>query len=138
MATITLKNELELLKSELELLKRDHSKLQNDYSQLRSDHSQLQSDYSENVIIQSMKEMKERYDRMLRTTVHISKYDLLNKNYNNLIKTFSGCTVLLEHSKKKVKELVNFYNPEYKSNIYKLQSELETIKDIIENITEHA
>ena len=64
-------NEIENIKKDYIKLQEDYVKLQEDYVKLQEEYDKLLNDYSENVIIQSMNDMKQKYDTLLRSTVSL-------------------------------------------------------------------
>lgn len=124
------KENVELQKS-LNTLKEQYSSLNEQYNCLEMEFINLKKEYSENIIIQSMNEMKTRYDIMIKTTVPCYKYKLLDDKYNKLVKNYSGCSVLIDYIIKLIhkseKDIVN-----RKDILLKAELELITIKEILE------
>jgi hypothetical protein len=108
-------------------------KLENKHNELIAEHSNLVEEFRENVIIQSMQDMKERYERMLRTTVPKIKYDMLSDKYLKILKIFSGCTVLLDHTTGLLHKAENGYSTEYKNYLKKIQIDVSLVKEILED-----
>jgi hypothetical protein len=108
-------------------------KLENKHNELIAEHSNLVEEFRENVIIQSMQDMKERYERMLKTTVSKIKYDILYEKYLKLLKIFSGCTVLLDHTTGLINKAESGYSTEYKNYLKKIEANISIIKDILED-----
>lgn len=121
----------ELQKQNIELQK-ELSILNEKYNCLEEEFIKLKTEYSENTIIQSMNEMKSRYDIMIKTTVPSYKYKLLDEKYNNLVKNFVGCSVLIDYIikllKKSERDLMN-----RKDILLKAELELITVKEILES-----
>jgi hypothetical protein len=114
-------------------LKAEHAKLKADHAKLKADHETLKTEYSENVIIQSMNDMKQRYDRLMQSTVPKYKYNLLYEKYSRMVKYFSGCFVLIEHILKTITKLNRTsYNQDTKHIINKIESGLIMTRDILE------
>lgn len=136
----TLRNEyeaeLETLRDEHEKLQNEHDQLQNEHDQLKNEHNLLQNEYNENIIIESMNEMKERYERMMRIMVPSHKYEILLNKYKDLIKKVSGCCVLLDHSQTLLKSVDAVFFTEKKVVVDKIHLELDIIKDILGLINE--
>jgi hypothetical protein len=120
-------------KEDYNILYENFIKLENKHNKLIAEHSNLTEEFRENVIIQSMQDMKERYERMLRTTVPKIKYDILFEKYLKLLKIFSGCTVLLDHTTGLLHKAENCYNTEYKNYLKKIETDISIIKDILED-----
>jgi hypothetical protein len=108
-------------------------KLENKHNELITEHSNLVEEFRENVIIQSMQDMKERYERMLRTTVPKIKYDILTDKYLKILKIFSGCTVLLDHTTGLLHKAENVYSTEFKNYLKKIQIDVSLVKEILED-----
>lgn len=129
----TLKTEHATLKKEHTTLKKDHATLKTEYITLKNEYITLKNEYSENVIIQSMDDMKQRYDRLMQSTVPKHKYTLVYDKYSRMVKYFSGCSVLIDHILKSVKKLNRtLYNQDTKHIINGIEMELITTRDILE------
>ena len=133
-------NKYEALKKQYDALEKQYATLDNDVEKMRNEHEilqkeydSLQTNYSENIIIQSMQEMKERYDKMLKSTVPIHKYDILYEKYKKLVKNFSGCTIILEYVIKTLKKLNRTLFTESKNILFKAELQLEMVKEILED-----
>lgn len=130
------------LMEEINLLKKENYELTNklkllneQYKYLEDELDDLQNEYSENIIIQSMNEMKIRYDNMIKTTVPVYKYNVLNEKYEKLVKNFAGCSVLIDHIVKLLRSIENetTLRNERKNILLKAELELITVKDILED-----
>jgi hypothetical protein len=125
-------NEKDELEKENAESKRLLNILKEKYNCLEKEFVNLQAEYSENVIIQSMNEMKTRYEIMVKSTVPCFKYKLLDEKYNKLIKNYSGCSVLVEYIikllQKSESDIIN-----RKDILLKAELELITIKEILED-----
>jgi len=128
-----LDNDVEKMRNEHILLQKEYDSLQKEYDSLQKEYDSLQTNYSENIIIQSMQEMKERYDKMVKSTVPIHKYDILYEKYKKLVKNFSGCTIILEYVIKTLKQLNRTLFTESKNVLFKAELQLEMIKEILED-----
>ena len=128
-----LKKQYEALDNDVEKMRNEHILLQKEYDSLQKEYDSLQTNYSENIIIQSMQEMKERYDKMVKSTVPIHKYDILYEKYKKLVKNFSGCTIILEYVIKTLKQLNRTLFTESKNVLFKAELQLEMIKEILED-----
>ena len=114
-------------------LQTEYDRLQTEHEKLKSDNDKLSLEYSENVIIQSMNDMKQRYERMLETTIPKHKYDLLYEKYTKVVKHSSACTVLINHILSLFKQLNRLiYGLDVKPIINKIEVQLITTKDILE------
>ena len=134
-----LQQEHATLKTEHATLKTEHATLKTQHTTLKTEHATLKKDYSENVIIQSMDEMKQRYDRLMQSTVPKHKYTLVYDKYSRMVKYFSGCSILIGHILKTITKLNRtLYNQDNQDKqdtkhiINKIESELITTRDILE------
>jgi predicted nucleic acid-binding Zn-ribbon protein len=125
----TLQEEHTNLKTEYTTLKTEHTTLQEEYTNLKKEYSTLKKEYSENIIIESMNDMKQRYDRLMQSTVPKHKYTLIYDKYSRLIRYFSGCSVLIDHVLKTIKKLNRTL---YNQDIKQIEMELITTRDILE------
>ena len=128
-----LKKQYDALEKQFATLDNDVEKMRNEHEILQKEYDSLQTNYSENIIIQSMQEMKERYDKMLKSTVPIHKYDILYEKYKKLVKNFSGCTIILEYVIKTLKQLNRTLFTESKNILFKAELQLEMVKEILED-----
>lgn len=126
-------NDIDILQEDNDQLQQDNYKLQKDYDKLQEEYDKLLNDYSENVIIQSMNDMKQKYDTLLRSTVSLYKHQILQDKFTNLIRSFSGCSVLIDHTIKVLKQTKNANLLDKKNLISKAELELITIKEILED-----
>lgn len=121
-----------VLQESLNKLNEKYNCLNEKYNCLEEEFIKLKGEYSENTIIQSMNEMKSRYDIMIKTTVPSYKYKLLDEKYNNLVKNFVGCSVLIDYIikllKKSERDIMN-----RKDILLKAELELITVKEILES-----
>lgn len=127
------------LQSEYTKLKTDYEELQNEYTELKTNHEELQTqhedlktEYSENVIIQSMNDMKLRYERLIESTVPNYKYNMLLEKYNHLIKYFTAAAVLLDHINKNIKSIDKTFYTQDKL-LKQIEMEIQTTKSILED-----
>ncbi len=116
---------------EYEKLKNEHMKLKDEYEVLLEKYKKLENDYSENVIIQSMQEMKERYDRLVEYSVPLSKYSSILDKYTYMCNNLIGVNVIIEHIIKCFSNYDRLYSTELKVLIKKVMVEIELIQDII-------
>ena len=129
----TLQQENKTLKTEHATLQEEYATLQQEYATLKEEHATLKEEYSENVIIQSMNDMKQRYDRLMQSTVPKHKYTLIYDKYSRMVKYFSACSVLIDHILKTITKLNRtLYNQDTKQVINKIEMELITTRDILE------
>lgn len=135
--SINEKNADELSKSTLQEkydgLQEKYDNLQHEYTTLQEKYDSLQENYSENIIIQSMNDMKIKYENLIKSSVSIYKYQILQEKFTRLIRGFSGCSVLIDHTIKVLKESKNTNFTDKKNLISKAELELITIKEILED-----
>lgn len=128
-----LKDEYDILKNNNTNLQETHEDLQEKYDNLNEKYEKLLHDYSENVIIQSMNDMKHKYDTLIKSSVSLYKHQILQDKFTNLIRSFSGCSVLIDHTIKVLKQSKNVHLLDKKNLISKAELELVTIKEILED-----
>jgi hypothetical protein len=125
------------LQEQNENLKEKYDELKIKYDELKEKHETLQNEYSENVIIQSMNEMKDRYERLVQSSIPNYKYNLLYERYTKIIKCFTACSVLLDYIYKQVKQVDRVvHNTETKQGLHKIEMDLTTTKNILEESLE--
>lgn len=129
-----MKDNYDNLQIEYSTLKLDHDELQRKYEDLVLEHATLKNDYTENVIIQSMNDMKDKYERLLQTTVPNHKYNLLYEKYVKIIKYFTTCSILLEHVHKLIRQVErSIYTLETKTVVHKIETEINITRDVLED-----
>jgi hypothetical protein len=121
------------LQDEYTTLQEKYDNLQEKYDKLFEDYNILSENYSENIIIQSMNDMKNKYENLIKSSVSIYKYQILQEKFTRLIRGFSGCSVLIDHTIKVLKESKNTHFTDKKNLISKAELELITIKEILED-----
>lgn len=129
---VELKKKNEELKQEYNSLDERYNCLEEEYKCLDETYNCLKKEYSENIIIESMNEMKKRYDTIVKTTVPSYKFTLLNNKYNKLVKNFTGCSVLIDYIIKLINKVENDIMNR-KNILCKAELELITIKEILED-----
>jgi len=105
------------------------------YMKLLKIHKNLCSEYSENTIIQSMNEMKERYEQLQKDTVPLYKYSDLDKKYKKQNKTITGVLVILEKTAQRLRDLdFNISNIpfDFEKQLYRCEIELVIICELLE------
>jgi hypothetical protein len=113
-------------------LEEEYIKLESEYTELLDKYTSLLSDYSENTIIQSMNDMKARYDELISTTVPIYKYNQMLEKCKELENNKQAGIVLLQHI---IKGLVDcessrLLNSERVKRLQKAQIGLTLLKEI--------
>lgn len=109
-------------------LQNDFDELKCKYQLLRREFDDLQQQYNENVIIESMNEMKTRYDSMIRNTVSSTKYNSLLELHKDLLMKTTTVHVISNH----IMELFTLIKPittENKNVIARIQYELDLIAE---------
>ena len=129
----TLQEKYDSLQTNFDTLQEKYDTLQEKYDNLFNDYNILSENYSENVIIQSMNDMKIKYDNVIKSSVSLYKYQILQEKFTRLIRGFSGCSVLIDHTIKVLKESKNSTFVDKKNLISKAELELITIKEILED-----
>jgi seryl-tRNA synthetase len=114
-----------------------HSELSERHSELSEKYIQLENEYSENTIIQSMNDMKMKYDELVESTVSTYKYNILDKKYKKLTRIITCGSVLLEFNIKTLKRMDNnMYYQNTNSNFHKIQTNLITLKTLMDEYEE--
>jgi hypothetical protein len=111
---------------------RNYQELEEKYKVLEEKYTTLVEECKENVIMQSMNEMKTRYDNMLKNTVPSYKYNTMAKKHEMMYTTLISCGVIIDHIMKIIK---NFENRPYDTaKTLQAQLELMMLKEIIEEV----
>lgn len=114
-------------------LKREYSKLLEKFQELQVEHDDLQMEYQENTIIQSMNDMKERYEQLMTSTVSLFKFNLLEKKFNELYRMASAGSVIIEHVKKQLTDLSGrMYSTSLTTDVLKVESHLNLLQEIMD------
>ena len=117
-------DEYQYLQSKNKDLEKEYKDLQLKYQDIENKYEHLRHEYTENVIVQSMNDMKQKYEQLQKSTVPLYKYQLINEKYKTFVKNFSGCVVLTEH-------IIKVLRRDRLNN--KVESELITLKEILED-----
>ena len=129
-----LKRDYDQLNKEYEILNENYNILYEKYNSLNIENEKLKEEFKENTIIQSMNEMKDRYDRLLRSSVTKTKYEVLNDKHMKVLKVNSACTVILEQIDNLLLDSIDkVYTPEYKNSIERIKQYNDLIKDLLMN-----
>lgn len=116
-------------------LNSSYHEVKDSYEELKSSYNELNESYKENTIIQSMNDMKRKYDNLVLNSVPSYKYKLLTTKYEELLKVSTSADVIINHAVKLLKTLEN--NSSYDSNtVYKIELELIILKEIIDDVIE--
>lgn len=106
--------------------------LKSEYDALQTKYEQLLRDYSENTIIESMNDMKRRYDEIVERSVPIYKFSVIEEKYKKMTQGVLGVDALVTHVIKSLKELENVALLD-KHRLHKLTLELIIIKEILQD-----
>ena len=109
-----------------------YDELKGNYSELSKKYAELLNEYSENTIIQSMNDMKNRYNELMIDTISICKYNELQDKYDVVSKNSIANLILLERVFRYLKYIKNNNNYKETDEGLKLELELIMIKEIIE------
>jgi hypothetical protein len=113
----------------------ENAELQIKYDELLKKYDDLLEECKENVIMESMNEMKHKYNDLVKHTVPVYKYNLLTKKYEVTYTTLLSCGAIIDHIAKVLKGLETRYDT---SKILQAQLELIMLKDIInESLSEN-
>jgi hypothetical protein len=118
---------------------RNYRKLYQDlkveYETLQSQLKALQQEYSENTIIQSMNDMKDQYEELLRTTVSMYRFRSVEDKNNKLILNATACSIICNHLIRLLKQIeTNIFDTNSRDNLYKAQVQSSMIKDILDDM----
>ena len=134
-----LQSNYDQLQSNYDQLQSDNDELQSNYDELQSNFDDLQSvycklknDYSENTIIQSMNDMRDRYLKLIQTTVPSYKYQLLSEKYISLVKRSCASCVFIDHILKSF-ESINIIRENERKEMTKIKFQLVNIREILED-----
>jgi predicted nucleic acid-binding Zn-ribbon protein len=111
----------------------DVETLKRDYENLLVEFNKMKLEYSENTIIQSMNDMKDRYNELVNNTVSLYKYKTLETKYNNLYKGCYSSLAILSHIKKLLGKIEKRYIYDPTKSIDRANNDLDTILEILED-----
>lgn len=104
------------------------------YNEIFKELQQLKNEYSENTIIQSMNEMRDRYNQLLDSSVPDYKYQGLYEKWYKLHRAAIASLVLTEHVTDLLKNLEEKLLYDRDNSIIRSKFELQTIKELLENV----
>jgi hypothetical protein len=109
--------------------------LEREYAELHEKYEKLLSDYSENTIIQSMNDMKAKYDELLLSTVPLFKYNQIVDKCNKYEKERQASILFLTHITNCLVLCENprMFNCDRVKQLQKAQSGLTLLKEILES-----
>lgn len=111
----------------------DVETLKKDYENLLVEFNKMKLEYSENTIIQSMNDMKDRYNELVSNTVSLYKYKTLETKYNNLYKGCYSSLAIVGHIKKLLGNIERRYIYDPTKSIDRANNDLDTMLEILED-----
>jgi tRNA(Ile)-lysidine synthase TilS/MesJ len=110
-----------------------YAQLVAEHNELLLKHAELVTEYSENTIIQSMMDMKIKYEELASNSVPHYKYNKLQEKYNKLEKDSQGGIVLMDHIIKLLMQCQNggILHAERMKTIQKAHFGLVLLKEIL-------
>lgn len=122
------------IKREYDKLKKEHDKLKKEHDKFKKEYEKLKYDYSENTIIQSMNDMKEKYEELVSSSIPIYRYEYLEKKYENLKQKSSAVSVLIDYLIMAIGKIENRFTV-YDGGIdtAKLEYQLSVMKILLED-----
>jgi len=111
----------------------EYQKLLSKYDELQKKYNQLEHDYSENTIIESMNDMKRKYEQLVANTVPSYKHNMLSEKFDRVSHTILSSEILIEHIVKGLKKIETISSMERINLLYKVQLELIILKEILQD-----
>ena len=111
----------------------DIETLKKDYENLLVEFNKMKLEYSENTIIQSMNDLKDRYNELVSNTVSLYKYKTLETKYNNLYKGCYSSLAIVGHIKKLLGNIERRYIYDPTKSIDRANNDLDTMLEILED-----
>jgi hypothetical protein len=102
------------------------------YIKLFRKYKDLKLEYSENTVIQSMNDMKERYEQLQRETVSLYRFNELQQKYKKQSKVINAVLVILENTSKRLRNLDSFLHTDRQKEVYRCEIELLIINELLE------
>jgi hypothetical protein len=102
------------------------------YTKLLKNYKSLCNEYSENTIIESMNEMKERYEQLQKDTVSIYRYNELDKKYKKQNKVITAIYVIIENTINRLRDMDFNMMYDKQKDIYRCEIELMIILELLE------
>lgn len=96
------------------------------------------ADLNENTVISSMNEMKERYDKMIATTVCLNKFLNLKYHYTryfNLVKTVDNVTCVIRDDVINLIHFLDYYNKENGNISFSEETKKNRLTNDLKNIS---
>jgi len=122
--------ELAQVQTELTRVENELNRVRENLALKEKELEKLQQEFSENTIIQSMNDMKIRYENLIDTTVSLAKYNRLLDKYNNLYRIIYSSDIFLDHACAIAAHLENVVYDSTHKNLTTLVTELKILKDI--------
>ena len=113
----------------------EYINLRSEYNDLIDAYDKLKLEYNENTVIESMNDMRDRYNALVESTVSLNKYNKLTDKYNKTMRTIASIPVFLEYILILFKDLEGRLMFEDKKELYKAETQIIIIKEIIEDLT---
>lgn len=121
-------------------MKKTYEELLCDNNKLRKELDDLKHEYQENTIIQSMNDMKRRYDKLLDTTVPIDQYKRIEAKNLVYEKKITAAEIFIDRITRNLKETEKAIIQQYGEDnnvsihfqIYKIQLQIMFLKEILE------
>lgn len=129
---ITLDFDVDLLNDNQLELEEKYVYLYDKYITLLKKYKDLCNEYSENTIIQSMKDMKERYQQLEMETVPLYRYEDLEKRNNKQKRVINAVLTILENTSKRMRLLDNSVLFDKQKDLNRCEIELVIIKELLE------
>lgn len=95
-------------------------------AELLKSYKELEEMYSENTVIQSMNDMKERYQELMQTTVPKFKYTFLEEKHEKLVRAAIGISAMLDNFSRQLRKDSSM------DRIKKIQIGLSLLKEMID------
>lgn len=131
-------NEIEKLQLQNQNLLRELEDIKHENENLILELEGLKHEYSENTVIQSMNDMKERYNELIRTTVSIYKYRELETKYFKLYRCIYSMLSLIHHVQKLINDIDSKLLYDRQNTLNRTKNDLLTMQDIIEDVIEES
>lgn len=118
---------------------RNYRKLYQDlkveYENMQQQYEVLEAEYRENTIVQSMNDMKEQYEELLKTTVSMYRFRSLEDKHNKIVLNANAGSIICNHVIRLLKEIEsNLFDTTSRDNLYKAHVQVSIIKDILDDI----
>uniref|UniRef100_A0A6C0E4C9 Uncharacterized protein n=1 Tax=viral metagenome TaxID=1070528 RepID=A0A6C0E4C9_9ZZZZ len=102
------------------------------YKKLLQEHEALKHEYSENTIIQSMNDMKEKYNDLIKNTVALYRYDALQERKKVLQNKLIATSVLIDYILLELRHFDNIFMNDGQVDVENLKMQLSVIKGMLQ------